>query len=44
MWLYHQQICLQDLSRTQLEDAFLFSYSVTDGNNTVINASLGAKI
>ena len=36
---------LKDLSRTQLEDGFLFSYSVTDGNNTVINASLlGAKI
>ena len=35
---------LKDLSRTQLEDGFLFSYSVTDGNNTVINASLlGAK-
>ncbi|MBO3115788.1 delta-aminolevulinic acid dehydratase [Winogradskyella sp. DF17] len=36
---------LKDLSRTPCKDGFLFSYSVTDGNNTVINASLlGAKI
>ncbi len=34
-----------DLSRTQCGGGFLFSYSVKDGNNTVINASLlGAKI
>lgn len=36
---------LNDLSRTPYKDGFLFSYSVKDGNNTVINASLlGAKI
>ncbi|WP_422107359.1 delta-aminolevulinic acid dehydratase [Winogradskyella sp.] len=36
---------LNDLSRTPYEKGFLFSYSVIDGNNTVINASLlGAKI
>ncbi|MCA0151869.1 delta-aminolevulinic acid dehydratase [Winogradskyella vincentii] len=36
---------IKDLSRTQYKDGFLFSYSVIDGNNTVINASLlGAKI
>lgn len=34
-----------DLSRTQCGGGFLFSYSVKEGNNTVINASLlGAKI
>ena len=36
---------LKDLSRTAHGKGFLFSYSVIDGNNTVINASLlGAKI
>ncbi|MBO6881093.1 delta-aminolevulinic acid dehydratase [Winogradskyella sp.] len=36
---------LKDLSRTPHKDGFLFSYSIKDGNNTVINASLlGAKI
>ncbi|WP_296313619.1 delta-aminolevulinic acid dehydratase [Winogradskyella sp. UBA3174] len=36
---------MNDLSRTPCKDGFLFSYSVNDGNNTVINASLlGAKI
>jgi len=36
---------LKDLSRTPHKNGFLFSYSVIDGNNTVINASLlGAKI
>ena len=36
---------LKDLSRTPHGNGFLFSYSVIDGNNTVINASLlGAKI
>lgn len=36
---------LKDLSRTPHGKGFLFSYSVIDGNNTVINASLlGAKI
>lgn len=36
---------INDLSRTPHKDGFLFSYSVIDGNNTVINASLlGAKI
>jgi len=36
---------LKDLNRTPHKDGFLFSYSVIDGNNTVINASLlGAKI
>ncbi|MDT0559377.1 delta-aminolevulinic acid dehydratase [Ichthyenterobacterium sp. W332] len=36
---------LNDLSRTPCKDGFLFSYSIKDGNNTVINASLlGAKI
>ena len=35
----------QDLSRTPQGKGFLFSYSVINGNNTVINASLlGAKI
>ena len=35
----------KDLSRTPHKDGFLFSYSIMDGNNTVINASLlGAKI
>ncbi|MGS2725186.1 delta-aminolevulinic acid dehydratase [Psychroserpens sp. BH13MA-6] len=34
-----------DLSRTPHGDGLIFSYSVKDGNNTVINASLlGAKI
>lgn len=34
-----------DLSRTAQGNGFLFSYSVKEGNNTVINASLlGAKI
>ena len=36
---------INDLSRTPQGNGFLFSYSVKDGNNTVINASLlGAKI
>ncbi|NRB60098.1 MAG: delta-aminolevulinic acid dehydratase [Winogradskyella sp.] len=36
---------LKDLSRTQHGEGHIFSYSVKDGNNTVINASLlGAKI
>lgn len=36
---------LNDLSRTPHGNGFFFSYSVKDGNNTVINASLlGAKI
>ncbi len=36
---------MKDLSRTPNGKGFLFSYSVIDGNNTVINASLlGAKI
>ena len=36
---------INDLSRTPSGSGFLFSYSVKDGNNTVINASLlGAKI
>ena len=36
---------INDLSRTPQGSGFLFSYSVKDGNNTVINASLlGAKI
>ncbi|WP_296384957.1 delta-aminolevulinic acid dehydratase [Winogradskyella sp.] len=36
---------LNDLSRSSHKNGFLFSYSVIDGNNTVINASLlGAKI
>ncbi|WP_369997310.1 delta-aminolevulinic acid dehydratase [Winogradskyella sp.] len=36
---------IKDLSRTPHKDGFLFSYSIQDGNNTVINASLlGAKI
>ena len=36
---------LKDLSRSAHGKGFLFSYSVIDGNNTVINASLlGAKI
>ena len=36
---------LNDLSRTPHQNGFFFSYSVKDGNNTVINASLlGAKI
>ena len=35
----------QDLSRTPQGDGIIFSYSIKDGNNTVINASLlGAKI
>ncbi|WP_317166935.1 delta-aminolevulinic acid dehydratase [Winogradskyella ursingii] len=35
----------EDLSRTQHGKGIMFSYSVKDGNNTVINASLlGAKI
>ncbi|WP_460217921.1 delta-aminolevulinic acid dehydratase [Psychroserpens sp. MEBiC05023] len=34
-----------DLSRTTHENGIIFSYSIKDGNNTVINASLlGAKI
>lgn len=36
---------LKDLSRTPHGNGIIFSYSVKDGNNTVINASLlGAKI
>ena len=36
---------LKDLNRTEFKSGFLFSYSVFNGNNTVINASLlGAKI
>ncbi|GGG60192.1 hypothetical protein GCM10010976_33690 [Bizionia arctica] len=36
---------INDLSRTPQGNGFLFSYSVKDGNNTVINASLlGAKV
>ena len=36
---------VNDLSRTPHGNGFFFSYSVKDGNNTVINASLlGAKI
>ncbi|GAB5565792.1 MAG: exopolysaccharide biosynthesis protein VpsJ [Winogradskyella sp.] len=36
---------LKDLSRTPHGEGHIFSYSVKDGNNTVINASLlGAKI
>ena len=36
---------VKDLSRTPHGNGFFFSYSVKDGNNTVINASLlGAKI
>ena len=36
---------LKDLSRTPHNDGFIFSYSVIEGNNTVLNASLlGAKI
>jgi hypothetical protein len=36
---------LKDISRTPQGKGFLFSYSIIDGNNTVINASLlGAKI
>ncbi|WP_230401666.1 delta-aminolevulinic acid dehydratase [Hanstruepera ponticola] len=39
------EFVLNDLSRTPKGNGFLFSYSVQDGNNTVINASLlGAKI
>lgn len=39
------EFVMKDLSQTQYKDGFLFSYSVKDGNNTVINASLlGAKI
>ena len=39
------EFVLQDLSRTDYGEGHIFSYSVTDGNNTVINASLlGAKI
>ncbi|WP_245585038.1 delta-aminolevulinic acid dehydratase [Psychroserpens burtonensis] len=35
----------RDLSRTQHDKGIIFSYSIKDGNNTVINASLlGAKI
>ena len=35
---------VKDLSRTPHGNGFFFSYSVKDGNNTVINASLlGAK-
>ena len=36
---------LKDLSRTNHGNGIIFSYSIKDGNNTVINASLlGAKI
>ncbi|WP_299127636.1 delta-aminolevulinic acid dehydratase [uncultured Winogradskyella sp.] len=36
---------LKDLSRTNHGNGLIFSYSIKDGNNTVINASLlGAKI
>ena len=36
---------MKDLSRTPCKGGFLFSYSIKNGNNTVINASLlGAKI
>jgi hypothetical protein len=39
------EFVLKDLSRTPHGEGHIFSYSVTDGNNTVINASLlGAKI
>ncbi|WP_317169739.1 delta-aminolevulinic acid dehydratase [Hanstruepera ponticola] len=39
------EFVINDLSRTPKGNGFLFSYSVQDGNNTVINASLlGAKI
>lgn len=39
------EFVLRDLSRTAHGKGHIFSYSVTDGNNTVINASLlGAKI
>jgi hypothetical protein len=39
------EFVLQDLSRTAHGKGHIFSYSITDGNNTVINASLlGAKI
>ena len=39
------EFVVDDLSRTPYNNGFLFSYSVKDGNNTVINASLlGAKI
>lgn len=39
------EFVLQDLSRTAHGNGHIFSYSVKDGNNTVINASLlGAKI
>jgi len=36
---------INDLSRTACKGGFMFSYSIKNGNNTVINASLlGAKI
>lgn len=39
------EFVLQDLSKTPYGQGHIFSYSVIDGNNTVINASLlGAKI
>ncbi len=39
------EFVLNDLSRTPHGEGLIFSYSIKDGNNTVINASLlGAKI
>ena len=39
------EFVVNDLSRTAHERGIIFSYSIKDGNNTVINASLlGAKI
>ncbi|WP_431156533.1 delta-aminolevulinic acid dehydratase [Winogradskyella poriferorum] len=39
------EFVLKDLTRTPYGEGHIFSYSVLDGNNTVINASLlGAKI
>ena len=39
------EFVLNDLKRTTYRSGFLFSYSVTNGNNTVFNASLlGVKI
>ena len=43
--LSSSQFVIKDLIRTKVKDSFLFSYSIIDGNNTVLNASLmGTKI